>query len=201
MENNKHICRYCGKEFETAVKLGGHVSRCKENPKYQNTINKIIETRQHHLNESNPIEEHICQCEYCGKDYKINLRYNSFINKQYTKTCSIHCAHKLAIQNTNNELKKQKISNSLKGKSSWIKGKMYINGEWLDNPNYKEYLTCPICGKEYKNNKRKYCSDKCKQIGLSQNLSKSLKGKSGGLRPNAYKKYKSGLYYGIHCDS
>ena len=48
MENNKHICKFCGKEFETAVKLGGHVSRCKENPKYKETINKIQQTRKHH---------------------------------------------------------------------------------------------------------------------------------------------------------
>jgi glutathione synthase/RimK-type ligase-like ATP-grasp enzyme len=39
--DKKHICKYCGKEFETAQKLGGHVSRCELNPKYKSTIAKI----------------------------------------------------------------------------------------------------------------------------------------------------------------
>ena len=41
MEEKKHICKYCGKEFETSVKLGGHVSRCSMNPKFNETIQKI----------------------------------------------------------------------------------------------------------------------------------------------------------------
>lgn len=202
MENNKHICKFCGKEFETAVKLGGHVSRCKENPKYKETINKTQETRKENLNKTNPFEDHICQCQYCGKDYQINhIRHNDYIKGNYNKTCSCECAHKLTIQNTNWDIAKQKISNSLKGKSSWIKGKQYINGQWVTNPNYKDILICPICGKKYKNNGLKYCSKECSDKGRSINLSKSLKGKCGGLRLNAYKKYKSGLYHGIHCDS
>lgn len=201
MENNKHICKFCGEEFETGVKLGGHVSRCKENPKYKEIINKIWKRRKENLNINNPIEEHICKCQYCGNDYKINIRHNTFIKGFYNKTCSSECAHKLTIQNTDWNIAKQKISNSLKGKSSWIKGKQYINGQWVTNPNYKEILNCPICGKEYKNNGSKYCSKECSDKGRSINLSKALKGKCGGLRPNAYKKYKSGLYHGIHCDS
>ena len=207
MENNKHICKYCGKEFETAAKLGGHVSRCKENPKYKETINKIQKTRKENLNINNPIEEHICKCQYCGNNYQINhIRHNDFIKGKYNKTCSSECAHKLTNQNTDLKEKNKKISDSLKGKSTWIKGKKKINNsninnQWTINPNWTPYHICPICGKEYKNNGRKYCSDKCLQIGRSQNLSKALKGKSGGLRPNAYKKYKSGLYHGIHCDS
>ena len=202
MENNKHICKFCGKEFETSVKLGGHVSRCKENPKYKEIINKIRQTRQDNLNINNPIEEHICKCQYCGNDYKVNLRHNTFVKGIYNKTCSVECAHKLSTQNTNWEIAKQNISKNSKH-YSWIKGKKFINGQWVDNPNYKEYLICPICNKQYKNNGKKYCCKECSDIGRSQNLSKSLKNnpKVGGLRPNAYKKYKSGWYHGIHCDS
>lgn len=29
-----HICKYCGKEFEQGVQLGGHTRLCKKNPKY-----------------------------------------------------------------------------------------------------------------------------------------------------------------------
>lgn len=207
MENNKYICRFCNKEFETATKLGGHVSRCKENPKYKETINKIQQTKQKNLDINNPFENHICKCQYCGNDYQINhIRHNDFIKGNYNKTCSLECAHKLANQNTNLKEKNKKISDSLKGKSTWIKGKKKINNsninnQWEINPNWTPYHICPICGKEYKNNGRKYCSDECSQIGRSKNLSKSLRGKTGGLRPNAYKKYKSGLYHNIHCDS
>lgn len=203
MENDKHICKYCGKEFETGIKLGGHVSRCKLNPKYKETINNIINARNENLNISNPFEDHICQCQYCGKDYQINyIRHNDYIKGNYNKTCSVECAHKLTTLNTNLEEKNKKISNSLKGKSTWIKGKKRnTNNQWTINPNWTPYKICPICGKEYKNNRLKYCSKECSDKGRSINLSKSLKGKSGGLRPNAYKKYKSGLYHGIHCDS
>lgn len=38
MEDKKHICKYCGKEFESSRKLGGHVSRCKLNPKTKEII-------------------------------------------------------------------------------------------------------------------------------------------------------------------
>lgn len=201
MENNKHICKFCGKEFETGIKLGGHVSRCKLNPKYKETINNVTNARNENLNINNPFEDHICQCQYCGKDYQINhIRHNDYIKGNYNKTCSIECAHKLSAKNTNLEEKNKKISLHSKHYTA-IKGKMLKNGIWVDNPNYKEILVCPICGKEYKNNGRKYCSKECSDKGRSINLSKSLKGKSGGLRPNAYKKYKSGLYHGIHCDS
>ena len=114
MENNKHICRFCNKEFETAVKLGGHVSRCKENQKYKETINKIQQTRQKNLDINNPVENHICKCQYCGNDYQINyIRHNDFIKGNYNKTCSLECAHKLVNKNTNLKEKNKKISDVL----------------------------------------------------------------------------------------
>lgn len=209
MENNKHICKFCGEEFETGVKLGGHVSRCKENPKYKETINKIQQTKQDNININNPIEEHICKCQYCGNDYKVNLRHNTFVKGIYNKTCSVKCAHKLSVQNTNLEEKNKNIGISLKGKPTWIKGmkkiieENNINNKWTKDFNWKPYNICPICNKEFYNKKHKYCSKECSDIGRSQNLSKALKNnpKVGGLRQNAYKKYKSGWYHGIHCDS
>jgi hypothetical protein len=38
MEDKKHICKYCGKEFESGIKLGGHVVGCKLNPKSKETF-------------------------------------------------------------------------------------------------------------------------------------------------------------------
>jgi len=38
-----HKCKYCGKQFPTGVKLGGHVVWCKNNPKREETCKKISE--------------------------------------------------------------------------------------------------------------------------------------------------------------
>lgn len=208
MGNNKHICKFCGKEFETAVKLGGHVSRCKENPKYKETINKIQQTRQDNLNINNPIEEHICKCQYCGNDYRVNLRHNAFVKGLYNKTCSIECAHKLSAQHTNLEEKNKNIGNSLKGKPTWIKGMKRIIGEnninnkWTKDPNYKPYKICPICNKEFYNKKHKYCSEECKKIGRHKKLSDLARNNNfGGYEPNSIKNHHHGNYKGIHYDS
>ena len=201
IEEKKHICKYCGKEFETGVKLGGHVARCKENPKYKDIINTVVNSRNSTINKNNPLEEHICKCKVCGNDYKVNIRHNQFLKGKYNKTCSLECAHKLTVNKTNLELKNKHISENSSHCSPWNKGKHYINNQWTKNPDWTPYKICSICGKEYKNNGLKYCSKECSDKGRSINLSKALKAKSGGLRPNAYKKYKSGIYHGIHCDS
>ena len=28
----QHICKYCGKIFDSGIKLGGHTAKCKMNP-------------------------------------------------------------------------------------------------------------------------------------------------------------------------
>ena len=33
-----HICKYCGKEFESGQKLGGHLIRCNQNPNKDKNI-------------------------------------------------------------------------------------------------------------------------------------------------------------------
>ena len=36
-DDNKHICKYCNKEFKSGQSLGAHITHCKENPNsYQN---------------------------------------------------------------------------------------------------------------------------------------------------------------------
>jgi len=37
-EPQKHVCRYCKTEMPTSAKLGGHVSKCKQNPNYKPTF-------------------------------------------------------------------------------------------------------------------------------------------------------------------
>lgn len=38
--NKLHICKYCGKEFDKGVQLGGHIRLCPNNPKYKENLQK-----------------------------------------------------------------------------------------------------------------------------------------------------------------
>lgn len=198
MSTKKYICKYCGKEFDSPQKLGGHVSRCKNNPNYSVYIKTIKSTK----NKNNPIKKYECICKICGKKYILYLKQNDFIKGKYKKTCSITCAHKLSTKNTDWSTTSKHISEKSKH-IAWNKGKIFKNGKWVNNEKINSICICPICNKEYLYNGKKYCSLECSNIGRKQNISKALKNNpnSGGLRPNAYKKYKSGLYHGIHCDS
>ena len=196
MEQNKHICKYCGKEFESAKKLGGHVSHCIENPKFKLTISKIQQTRQENLNITNPIENHICKCQYCGKEYQISyIRHNDFIHGRYNKTCSKECAHKLTNQNTDLNLKNKKISLSMKG-----------NIPYNRSENFSYYKKCKYCGSIFdirlRNSKSIFCCDDCKNKYMHNKLSEHAKNMNfGGYHPNSIKKHHHGNYKGIHCDS
>lgn len=201
IEEKKHICKYCGKEFETGIKLGGHITKCKENPKYKDIINTIVTTRHKNLDINNPLEEHICKCEICGNDYKVNIRHNQFLKGKYNKTCSLECAHKLTNKHTNLELKNKRISEHSAHYCS-NKGKKFINGEWVIDPNWKPYNICSICGEKIYNKKRKYCSDECRNKGKFIKLNNAAKKRNlGGYNFNSIKKHHHGNYKGIHCDS
>ena len=58
-------CKYCGKEFETKQQLGGHVTRCKLNPNYQNNLQQLENARKH-INKEHEHQHLFCQ--YCGKE-------------------------------------------------------------------------------------------------------------------------------------
>lgn len=189
MENKKHICKYCGKEFETSQKLGGHVSRCKLNPNSKELFNKIGKEKHNNAN----FKEYIFICECCGKEYKLILSENNYNKGKYKKTCSETCAHKLSIKNCNNEIRKINISNTI---HNLIK---------LNNTGNKIKI-CEYCGKEFTNldnNSNQYCSNECMIKGRSKKLSESAKrNKFGGLNPNTtHKHYKRGYYNNIWCDS
>lgn len=60
------ICKYCGKEFETPQKLGGHIIRCKYNPNYEkNKINCNNFNKSEHKKDNT-----IYYCEFCNKECK-----------------------------------------------------------------------------------------------------------------------------------
>ncbi len=80
-------CKYCGKEFETKQQLGGHVTRCKLNPNYQNNLHQLENARKH-INKEN---QHL-YCQYCGKE---------IANQGCLKLHEDHC-----IKNPNHQLSK-----------------------------------------------------------------------------------------------
>lgn len=102
--DKKHICKYCGKEFKTAAKLGGHVSKCKLNPKFEQTINKIVETKKKNAD----IKVYVFNCEVCNTEYTLKLTKKQYNDKLYKKTCSRHCASVLTGRNTNKSIKTKK---------------------------------------------------------------------------------------------
>ena len=177
-DDNKHICKYCNKEFKSGQSLGAHITHCKENPNsYQNEWKN---KKKEKYNLENPLQDYLLKCVVCGKEYKLQLRKKQYEQGKYRKTCCNECSHKLSSLNTNLKEKNKKISEAF--------------------PKLKHIKICPICGNKFESTtKANFCSQKCRNIHLSN----ILKGnpKVGGIRPNAYKKYKSGLYHGIHCDS
>ena len=184
--DKKHICRYCGKEFKTAAKLGGHVSKCKLHPKYEQIINKIVEKRKKNID----VKVYVFNCEVCNAEYTLKLNKNQYNDKSYKRTCSRHCASVLTARNTNKSIKNQKISKKVK-----------LNNDAKP----KKIKYCKLCGNVIDTNIRKhssFCSDKCSKEHRHIALSKNAKlRKFGGYVPNSIKKYKHGIYNGIHYDS
>lgn len=180
--HNKYICKYCGKEFDSGQKLGGHMISCKYNPNIKNILDKAKNTRKNKNIEKFNIRETQLTCPVCGKKFILNLSEKKYKSGKYRKTCCSICAHKLTNNHTNLSVKNSKISNTL-----------------------KKQRFCIQCGNPINVNIRntsKFCCDECKNVHLRESLSKSLKGKTGGYRVlSGDKKHKSGKYNGIYFDS
>lgn len=65
----KFICKYCGKEFEKSSQLGGHIIRCKLNPKYEDNIKNCNNLNKNNSERKNKEywKDKICYCSYCNK--------------------------------------------------------------------------------------------------------------------------------------
>lgn len=187
--NSKHVCKFCGKEFEKKQSLGAHIVHCKLNP--NNHIKDFANRKSNKAKELNPAIEYHLICENCGKEYTILEKKNNFEQGKYKHTCSDVCAKELTVKKTNKSEKNKKISCSLKGKE-YVKAKIAI---------------CKQCGKMFINDKKlkmgkfrnvSFCSEECRHKCFS-NLAKDVE--FGGYHENAIKKHKHGNYRGIHCDS
>lgn len=193
--NKKYICKYCGKEFKTFQKLGGHVSCCKLNPLYKEKLYKSTCTRLKNLDVGNPIEEHKLSCEVCGNEYVVTLRKHLFEEGKYKKTCSSYCAHKLTAMNSDLKEKNKKISIANTGKIyETLRKKSKITSK---------YKFCEYCGKKYEvKSKSKFCCKDCRNKSKYNKLSNiAKKCNFGGYYQNSIKKHHKGNYKGIHCDS
>ena len=187
MEDKKYICKYCSKEFETSVKLGGHVSRCSMNPNSKQVYKKVGQKNAEHAQ----INIYDIQCPVCGKYKQIRMSLNTYIKSKYTKTCSNECAHKLTIQNTDIEKRNKNISNGVK--------------KYVQTHITTTYKKCRYCGKIFikqERGKSDYCSVECMKSARFEKLSHAAKKREfGGYHENSIKKYHHGNYKGIHYDS
>ena len=184
-----YICKYCGKEFDSGKKLGGHMVGCKNNPHKKSTIEKMSKTKSESNLKRFNIQTRIIKCQVCGKEFQLQISEKDYIVGNYRKTCCSKCWHNLTTLNTDSNKKNNKISETLKNTYKLVRKNRY----------------CEQCGSEIDLNLRKrskFCCDACKDIHWRNSLSKSLKGKTGGYRVlSGDKKHKSGKYNGIYFDS
>lgn len=59
-------CKYCGEEFESKTKLGGHTTYCKLNPNRNKNLKKLIISRSNI--DYNNLKGNKFICQYCGKE-------------------------------------------------------------------------------------------------------------------------------------
>lgn len=158
-------CKYCGKEFDTPQKLGGHITCCKFNPNKSKNLPK-------------PKQIYKLICYKCGKEYELELTEEQYKNGKYRKNCSRSCANSRLLTNET----KLKISNSLlnyKIKTCKVCGKEYT----LDKnefPNATKHVCSMECRKYYLSHKSDFLSDeailKLSQAGLkSANIQSNLR--------------------------
>ena len=130
-------------------------------------------------------------CPRCGKEFEIEIEESLFQKGKYRRFCSRSCAN----ARVHSEETKRKTSASIKNYYTTHPSILPFNTQ------YKTYI-CKYCGKEFtmKDNRnttgRQYCSQKCKDTWLKENLYSKL----GGYRDNSGRG-KSGWYKGIYCSS
>ena len=76
MKEKEFKCKYCGKVFDSASKLGGHVTYCKLNPNHEYNLKKcttnILKASKDdskRTSKNNEIRDDLF-CKYCGKQCK-----------------------------------------------------------------------------------------------------------------------------------
>ena len=128
-------CKYCGKEFDNAQKLGGHVSSHKRGINY--SLKRIkSEAYKERLKKA---KETIKRCKYCDKEFdngrklgghmvrcKLNPKSKEIISKTSKISIGKNLSkeHKLSISNGMKKAHKEKRAWNI-GKSRWNNKKSY----------------------------------------------------------------------------
>lgn len=164
-------CNICGKEFENGRQFGGHITAI-HNPETRKSLSKALTLDRTVVKKT---------CEKCGKEFEIERTVKKdgthSISKKEKRFCSRSCAngHKQTPEQNKNRSKRLRK---------------------------RKQRFCKECDKNISyHNKYGYCND-ClrRQSFYRENLSISIKGKSGGVRKGGGHG-KSGWYKGYWCDS
>jgi len=77
-------CKFCGKQYDMCVQLGGHITRCKDNPDLNINLMKIKRKFKKRI----VIKK---ECKKCGKEFEQTIIEDG---KNYIKKfCSRKCAN------------------------------------------------------------------------------------------------------------
>ena len=177
-------CNICGKEFENGRQLGGHKVNTHSTRECE-ICKKIVFSRSYknHLNSHRHNDEKVQisaafkgVCEKCGKEFVGRAKSAS------GRFCSHKCAHSRIIT------EEWKASLREKGvlRRTFYEIKCHSCGN-IFSTRYKSKKHCNFL-----------CKNKCEKCRIV--LSKSLKGKTGGLREKGGRG-KSGWYKGYYCQS
>lgn len=182
-----NVCKYCGKEFKSGAGLAAHVRLKHE----MSSSEKEAFSNKLAFASTKPLVEKEVTCEKCRKQFKRSLNNDQW-KKGWPNFCSRSCANSRSMPKT------KELFCGKCGKCIIIP---YRSRTKLCD-SCKPKNTCNSCGKAQK---RKSKSGLCKDcISKSEsyraNLSKSLKGKTGGTQPGSGRG-KSGRYKGIPSDS
>lgn len=85
MDNIKYICKYCGKEFDSPYKLGGHIIHCNSNPNKAKSNFIVYNEKLKNGEIINKFQNELLYCQYCGKECKNS---NSLKNHEIRCKCN-----------------------------------------------------------------------------------------------------------------
>lgn len=156
-------CKFCGKEFETKQKLGGHSVFCDGNPNKYDNLKKLENNRKKHTGGRQKINEESCNCRFCGRICKNN---NSLRNHERLCSCN---PNKQVIKSNFIKYNEWRRENGIKGCNHYTKAE--ING--LPKPEMSEQTRQKLREKSLG---RKHSEDTKQKI--SEKQKQNYKGKS-----------------------
>jgi hypothetical protein len=165
----KFICKFCGKEFDSPCKLGGHVIHCKLNPNYEKNL-KIC---------TNNINKHNCK-----KEKDNTIYYCKFCNKPCVGKNSL-VQHEIRCKENPDKIKRR-CNFNYPGKVIWNKGLTKETDERVK----KQSETAK---QKYKDGENKVWCD-----GLTKETDERIKNSSIKIQNTIDKKIKDNNWHNSH---